>query len=585
MRKTKILATLGPACNNVKTMKKMIEKGLDGARINCSHGTVESRLEIVNNLKAARAAAGKHVALLLDTKGPEIRTKTFANDVKSVRLEQGAEFILTTDDIEGDNTKVAVTHANLPKEIKVGHRVLIDDGLLEMKVTEIKGSNIKCILVNSGELGTRKGVNLPDSKINLPSLTDQDVEDIKFGINEGFDFVAASFVRTADDIINIRKVLDDNGGKNIHIIAKIESRDGVNNLDDILEVADGVMVARGDLGVEIPPEEVPKVQKSMIFDCNIKGKPVITATHMLESMVSNPRPTRAEANDVANAIYDGTDVIMLSGETANGKYPVEAISMMDRIARVSEEDVDYEKLTEKFKNFSKNVTLVMSQSGVATAREMGATCIVPITDSGFAARMVSRFRPQSTILAITSSETVCRQLCLSWGCVPLLAEKPFEGCCGIFDIAEDMALRSGFARPGEVIVALAGVPSDAGATNTMRVRTVGDVIATGTGNNSGTVQGVTRLFSKGENDGRRFFEQGDIIVCTQTDNSMLEYIRKAGGIVVGSWADVDTSHAETVAEALGLPLLRVNIRATEHVKEGTAVTIDSDKGLLFNGYK
>ena len=220
MRKTKILATLGPACNSVKTMKKMIEKGMDGARINCSHGTVESRLEIVNNLKAARTAAGKHVALLLDTKGPEIRTKTFASDVKSVRLEQGAEFILTTDDIEGDATKVAVTHTNLPKEIKVGHRVLIDDGLLEMKVTEIKGNNIKCILVNSGELGTRKGVNLPDSKISLPSLTEQDVEDIKFGINEGFDFLAASFVRTAEDIINIRKVLDDNGGKNIHIIAK-----------------------------------------------------------------------------------------------------------------------------------------------------------------------------------------------------------------------------------------------------------------------------------------------------------------------------------------------------------------------------
>ena len=291
MRKTKILATLGPACNNVESMKQMIANGMDAARINCSHSFGEARLATVNMLKQARLEMGKPIALVLDTKGPEIRTKTFEND--KVYLEQGSEFTLTTKDIVGDETRVAVTYEDLPQDLRVGNRVLFDDGLIEMKVTAIEGTEVKCVLINSGFLGSRKGINIPDVAVNLPSLTEQDIGDIQFAIQEGFDFIAASFVRTSNDIVNIRKVLDDDGGEHIRIIAKIESRDGVDNLESILEVADGVMVARGDLGVEIPPEEVPIVQKTMIKSCNLVGKPVITATHMLESMVSNPRPTRA----------------------------------------------------------------------------------------------------------------------------------------------------------------------------------------------------------------------------------------------------------------------------------------------------
>jgi len=584
MRKTKILATIGPACNNVEVMKQMIASGLNAARINCSHGTIESRLEIVNNLKEAREAMDKPIALLLDTKGPEIRTKTFENG--KVYLEQGSEFTLTTQDIIGDETRVAVTYEDLPKDLCVGSRVLIDDGLLEMKVTEIKGTDVKCVLINSGFLGNRKGINIPDVVVNLPSLTEQDVEDIKFGIKEGFDYIAASFVRTANDIINIRKVLEKHGGDHIHIIAKIESRDGVDNLESILEVADGVMVARGDLGVEIPPEEVPIVQKSMIRDCNIMGKIVITATHMLESMVSNPRPTRAEANDVANAIFDGTDIVMLSGETANGKYPVESISMMDRIARRAEGNIDLSQYTSLYRNVNKNITNTMSYAGVATAADLGAACIVPITDSGFAARMVSRSRPSCPILAVTNDPVVCRQLNLSWGCIPVLSEKKFRGDSEVFDIAEEMALKSGLVKNGDIIVALAGVPVGiAGTTNTIRVRTVGNVLAKGNGNNRGVVQGITRLFAQSGEDDRQYFEQGDIVICTSTDDSMLDQLRKAGALVVGSWENVDLGHAETVAKALELPMLRVNVRPVDFVKPGTPVTVDTNKGLLINGYK
>jgi len=565
-------------------MVQMIESGLDAARINCSHGTVESRLEIVGKLKEARAITKKPIALLLDTKGPEIRTKTFAKG--KVSLEQGQEFTLTTQDIEGDESRVSVTYEDLPKDLQVGSRVLFDDGLIEMKVTEIKGTEVKCVLINSGVLGNRKGINIPDVVVNLPSLTEQDEQDIIFGINEGFDYIAASFVRTDNDIINIRKVLEQNGGENLKIIAKIESRDGVDNLDKILEVADGIMVARGDMGVEIPPEEVPIVQKNMIRSCNIMGKLVITATHMLESMVSNPRPTRAEASDVANSIFDGTDVVMLSGETANGQYPIESISMMDRIARAAEGTIDYSQ-NSLHQNVNNNITNAMSYAGVETAQDLGASCIVTITDSGFAARMVSRSRPVCPILAVTNDEMVCRQLNLAWGCTPVLSPKTFEGDSEVFDIAEEMAVESGLAQSGDVIVALAGVPVGvAGTTNTIRVRTVGNVLVTGDGNKQGIVRGITRIFTQNAACDRGHFQQGDIIICTHTDDSMLEYLKKAGAIVVGSWeTNVDFSHAETVAKALELPMIRTKVKPVDHVKTGTPVTVDTDKGLLINGYK
>ncbi len=330
MRRTKIVCTLGPATDDVETIKELIRNGLDGARINFSHGTYESHTEIINKLKQAREDLNAPIPLILDTKGPEIRLKTF--DAEKYYLERNSKFTLTTEDIIGDQNRVSVTYQDLPQDLEDGSRVLIDDGLIELHVDEIDGTEIHCTVVNGGFVSSNKGINVPDVYVHLPSLTERDIEDIKFGIEMGFDYVAASFIRSAKDVINIRKVLEENGGNDIHIIAKIESREGVINIDEILEVADGIMVARGDLGVEIPSEEVPLVQKSLIEKANAASKPVITATQMLESMVSNPRPTRAEANDVANTIFDGSDAIMLSGETAKGDYPVEAVAMMAKIA-------------------------------------------------------------------------------------------------------------------------------------------------------------------------------------------------------------------------------------------------------------
>ncbi|MCL2373116.1 MAG: pyruvate kinase [Defluviitaleaceae bacterium] len=585
MRKTKILATIGPACNNVETLIQMIEAGIDGARFNFSHETHEYHAGMMNQLKEARAATGKHIPIILDTQGPEIRTKTLK--AGKVYLEQGQEFVLTTEDVEGDNSKVSVTYENLPRDLKIGSRVLIDDGLIEMTVTSKTDTEVNCTLVNSGFLGNRKGINVPDVFVELPSLTNKDIDDIVFGISQGIDYVAASFVRAATDILNIRKVLEKNGGAHVKLIAKIENRDGVNNLDSILEVADGIMVARGDLGVEIPPEEVPIVQKDMIRRCNQAGKIVATATHMLESMVNNPRPTRAEANDVANAIFDGSDVVMLSGETAGGKWPVDAVKMMARIASMAEASIDYAEKYEHLRKASKNITNTISSAAVATAAALEATCIVTITDSGFAAKMVSRARPSCPILAVTADPSVCRQLNLAWGCTPMLVETPFEGDSEVFDIAEEMALKSGITKSGDTIVALAGVPvGSVGATNTLRIRTIGDVLAKGEGSQNGIVKGIARVLDPNNADENVFFEQGDIAVCTHTSDKIMEQIKKAGALVIGSWEkQINFDHAKTVAKALDIPMLQVDVRAVDYVKTGTEITVDTNEGLLFIGYK
>lgn len=583
MRKTKILATLGPASGDVEIMKQMIRNGMDAARINFSHGTYETHTTIINNLKIAREALNVPIPLILDTKGPEIRIKTFGTE--KIYLEQGSEFTLTTEDLVGDQHIVSVTYQNLPHDLQVGSRVLIDDGLIELKVRSLTDTEIHCVVINSGFLSSRKGVNVPDVYVNLPSLTERDVEDIMFGIKMGFDYIAASFIRSANDILNIRHVLEKNGGEHIRIIAKIESRDGVNNIESILEVADGMMVARGDLGVEIPPEEVPIVQKQLIHRSNVVGKPVITATHMLESMVKNPRPTRAEANDVANAIFDGSDVVMLSGETANGNYPVESIAMMARIASKAEGSIDYYKeITNHHNNLTKNITNAICFAACATAGDLNAACIVPITDTGFAARMVSRSRPTCPILALTTNEMVYRQLNLTWGCTPVMADN-ISGNDEVFDVAEAMALKSGLAKTGDTIIALAGVPIGvAGTTNTLKVRTVGNVLARGTGNDRGVVKGITRVFKVLE-EKVPYFERGDILVSTETTDDLMEFIKKAGAIVVGSWEQVDTSHAETVSKALDIPLIIANAKVIDLIGEGLPVTIDSHEGFVYNGFK
>jgi pyruvate kinase len=463
--------------------------------------------------------------------------------------------------------------------------VLIDDGLVELTVDELSETRINCTVVNSGFLSSRKGVNVPDVYVNLPSFTEKDVEDIKFGIKTGFDFIAASFIRSAGDVKKIREVLEENGGEDIKIIAKIESRDGVNNIDSILEVADGVMVARGDLGVEIPPEEVPLVQKELIQKANAAGKTVITATQMLESMVNNPRPTRAEANDVANAIFDGTDVIMLSGETAGGKHPVESVQMMSRIAAKTEDSIDYYNMLSQFRKALKsNITNAISHASCTTAAGLHAACIVPITDSGFTARMVSRFRPSCPILPVTGDERVWRQLNLTWGAFPELSDS-IKGNDEVFEIAIEKSLETGLAKSGDIIVTLAGVPVGvAGTTNTFKVQIVGNVLTRGRAIGGKRVVGSARVF-KVQGETEKYFAKGDILVATKTTDDMMPYIKKASAIVVGSWEDVDNSHAETVGKALDIPVIICGEKVIDLIPDNNPITVDCESGFVYNGIK
>ncbi len=588
MSKTKIVGTLGPATDSVEIIKDLIDAGLSAARINFSHGTYESHGIIIDMLKKARVELGKPVALILDTKGPEIRIKKF--DKEEITLKQGNTFTLTTRDIVGNEEIVAVTYKNLPKDLKVGSRVLIDDGLIELKVKEIDATDINCEIINSGTLSSNKGVNVPDVYVNLPSLTDKDKSDIMFGIEKGFDFIAASFIRSANDVSEIRKILDENNGTTIDIIAKIESRDGVNNIDEILNVADGIMVARGDLGVEIPPEEVPLVQKDLIAKANRMGKIVITATQMLESMVNNPRPTRAEANDVANAILDGTDAIMLSGETAKGKYPVEAVKMMTRIANTTETSINYGNLVNKHTtDLHTTVTNAISYATCTTAADLNASCIVPVTASGFSARMVSRFRPACPILAITESKHVYRKLNLTWGCIPVLTEEfNFGNNEEVFERAASLVEKLQLAKAGDAIVIVAGVPVGiAGTTNTLKVEIVGNILAKGTSvsvNRSAT--GTTRVVKYG--DVRDIeFEKGDILVTNKTTDEVLKYMKMASAVIVGSGtSDMSVhSHVRTVGKTLDLPVLVCYEKVEDLVPSGIFVTVDTDNGFIYNGLR
>ena len=472
MRKTKIIATIGPASSSPEMIKKLIETGMNAARINFSHGDHESHGVTIDTVKKVREELNMPIPLILDTKGPEIRTKLLEKE--PIELKKGNKFTLTTDDIIGNEEKVSVTYADFAKDLSVGSTVLIDDGLIELKVLEINGNDVICEIINSGMLGSRKGINLPNVSINLPALTKKDIDDIKFGIKKGFDFIAASFIRSADDVKQIRKVLEENNGSDIKIISKIENREGVDNLDSILEVTDGIMVARGDLGVEIPFEEVPLIQKEMIAKCKDKGKLVVTATQMLESMVSNPRATRAEVSDVANAVLDGTDAIMLSGETAKGKFPVEAVNTMVRIAKKVESSFDYVKaFYNKKMNPCSNITDAISHATCTTANDLSAACIVAVSKTGFTVREVSKYRPASAILALSDDERVLRQLNLTWACYPYLVNVNEIISGDFFENTAKIAKEKGFAKTDDIIVTVAGTPiGQTGSTNTLKSQVI-----------------------------------------------------------------------------------------------------------------
>ena len=581
MRKTKIVCTLGPATNDVEIMKQLIQNGMDAARINFSHGTYETHAETIAKLKQAREELNAPIPLILDTKGPEIRVKTFKED--KVRLEEDATFTLTTREVEGDMNIVSVTYADLPKDVHRGSRILIDDGLIELKVEDITETDVVCKVVNGGVVKSRKGVNLPGVEVNLPSLMEKDIEDLKFGVENGFDIVAASFIRSAEDVLKIRRVLEENGGGQMHIISKIENQQGVENIDKILEASDGIMVARGDLGVEIPPEEVPLVQKILIAKANRIGKPVITATQMLESMVHSPRPTRAEANDVANAIFDGSDAIMLSGETAAGAYPLEAVATMARIALKAESAVDYAaKLANTTEPARVNITNAISMAACATAAELKTAAITTVTKSGFTARMISRYRPACPLIASTSDETVWRQMNLIWGCKPMLytGELPRGG---VFDTALEIAVKSGLLKNGDTVVSALGMPLGfSGATNTLRVDIVGDVLCKGKGVGTKRATGTARVITA--RDGvERTFHQGDILVTTATDSSFMPYIRKAAAIVVGPLDQNVNSHAEVAGMALDIPVIVCNAKVVDFIPAHSLITVDAEKGFVYKG--
>ncbi len=471
MRKTKVVCTLGPATANEEMVRELFFAGMDAARFNFSHGTHESHLEMLNTVKRAARFTGRAVATILDTKGPEIRLKTFEN--KAVILEKGAAFTLTTREVAGTNEIVSVSYPNLHRELDLGQTVLIDDGLVEIRVTDIKGQDIACQVVTGGEISNNKSINIPGAKISLPALTEKDESDIIFGIEHDFDFIAASFIRRASDVEAIRRVLEQNGGEKIKIISKIENREGVDNLDEILAVSDGLMVARGDLGVEIPACEVPPIQKEMITKCNALGKTVITATQMLDSMIRNPRPTRAEVSDVANAVFDGTSCVMLSGETASGKYPIESIRTMISVINSAEKAIDYAKLQASLPIVATRSTdVAIAHACCLTARDLNARAILAATTSGFTARMIAMFMPECPIAAMTTDEKVRRQLAVTRGVLPLHYSE-VNTTDEVFAECVKRAKEAGLVVPGDTVVITAGVPiGEPGTTNLIKAQMV-----------------------------------------------------------------------------------------------------------------
>ncbi|HOQ00155.1 MAG TPA: pyruvate kinase [Acetivibrio clariflavus] len=579
MRKTKIICTLGPAVDNEDILRKLMLKGMDIARLNFSHGTHEEHKIRVDRLKKIREELNLPVALLLDTRGPEIRLGNFEKG--EVVLKEGERFVLVNDDILGDETKCSVSYKELYKDVKKGNRILINDGLVELEVINIKDKDIICEVLNGGAIGNHKGVNVPGVKVNLPSLTEKDIEDIRFGVENDFDFIAASFIRKASDVKDIKKVLEEFSGEDINVIAKIENREAIENVDEIIKVADGIMVARGDLGVEIPVEEVPVVQKMLIEKCYKTGKPVITATQMLDSMIRNPRPTRAEASDIANAIYDGTSAIMLSGETAVGKYPIETLETMAKIARKAEASIDYWDRFQKMQHdFSPNVTNAISHATCTTAQDLKASAIITVTHSGHTARMISRFRPQCPIIATTVSPKVQRQLSLTWGVKPFLV-KEASSTDEMFDDGVEKALESNLVRNGDLVVITAGLPIGmSGTTNILKVHLVGKVLVQGTGIGTGTVTGEIRVVRSVE-EANENFSDGNILVAHYTTNEMLPIIKRASALVIEEGGQ--NSHAATVGMALEIPVIIGADNATKILKNGSVVTVDSDRGIVCYG--
>jgi pyruvate kinase len=576
MKKTKIVCTLGPASDQKQVLTEMINAGMNVARLNFSHGSHEEHREKIDVVKEVRGNLDKPVAIMLDTKGPEIRIKSFEEG--RIDLQTGATFTLNCDEtVVGNEFEVGVTYCELYKEVSKGNMILIDDGLVGLEVEEIQDKKIICKVKNGGELKNNKSVNVPDVNIQLPAITEKDKRDIIFGIQEGVDFIAASFVRKIDDVIAIRKVLEENDGPKIQIISKIENREGVNNIDGILEVSDGIMVARGDLGVEIPAEEVPLVQKEIIKKCNIVGKPVITATQMLDSMIRNPRPTRAEVTDVANAIFDGTDAIMLSGETAVGKFPVSAIETMARIAKQTEKSQEYKE--RRLQNYGElSITNAVSSATCEMVEHLDAAGIVVATVTGYTARMVSKNRPESVIVAIADTEEVVRKLNLCWGVYPLLINE-FKNIDVLFEECVVMAVKEQLLSEGDLVVITAGIPLGvAGSTNMLKVETIGHFIFKGMGIGKGSVSATARVVLDGSYEG---FSEGDILVAHSIDAELVPFVKNASAIITEEGGM--TSQGAIAGLQYNIPVIVGVKNITDLIQDGTTLSLDPKQGVIYKG--
>lgn len=583
MKKTKIVSTLGPASNTVEIIADLIEAGANVFRFNFSHGNHQEQKERMEQVREAVKRTGKAVGILLDTKGAEIRTTIQGTPNGKIAFEMGDQVRISMDGtLEGTREKIAVTYPQLFDDVHEGGHILFDDGLIDMKILEKDEATRELVteVQNTGELGSRKGVNAPGVSISLPGITEKDAEDIRFGLENEIDFIAASFVRKAQDILEIREILEEKEMTHVQILAKIESQEGINNIDEIIKVADGIMVARGDMGVEIPAEEVPMVQKAIIKKCNAAGKSVITATQMLESMQHNPRPTRAEASDVANAVFDGTDATMLSGESANGDYPVEAVATMARI------DLEAEKALAGLGSFQINrfdktdVTETTALSVARAAQNLGIKTIVAATESGHTAKLISKYRPDADILAVTFDERTKRGLMLNWGVYPTVAEKP-STTDEMFELATKKAVDLGFAKEGDLILITAGVPvGERGTTNVMKIQLIGSKLLEAQGVGQRTVIANAVVASSAEEANKKAHE-GMILVVPTTDSDYMPAIKQASALIVESGGL--TSHAAVVGIAQDLPVIVGATKATSIVMDGELITADTRRGIVYRG--
>lgn len=581
-KNTKIVCTIGPASESVDTLVQLIEAGMNVARLNFSHGDHDEHLARINNIREASEKTGRRVAILLDTKGPEIRTNNM-KDHKPVTLVKGSEVRVSMTEVEGDEKKFSITYTELINDVEKGSHILIDDGLVDLLVTDIDTASNEIVteVQNTGIIKDKKGVNVPGVSVQLPGITEKDANDIRFGLENDIDYIAASFVRKPSDVLEIREILEETGNESVQIIPKIENQEGVDNLDDILSVSDGLMVARGDLGVEIPAEQVPVVQKDMIRKCNLAGKPVITATQMLDSMQSNPRPTRAEASDVANAIFDGTDAIMLSGETAAGDYPVEAVQTMNRIALVTEGREEAKTDIGSLKpSTESDMAEAISQSVAYTARSLSVSTIVAATESGHTAKMISKYRPSAKIIALTFSESQARKLVLAWGVEPFVVEKP-ASTDEMMSLAGTVAKESGYAQDGDTIIISAGVPvGEKGTTNLMKIQVIGEKLVSGSGIGEKSVVGHAIVVDNAA-DAVANVKSNSVLVVKSTDNDYNEAIKNAAAVVVEKGGL--TSHAAVLGIENGIPVVVGAENATSSIENGQLVTVDARRGIVYNG--